>query len=49
MYSVSNKSSFYLLYTSFLFLFFNDFVGLITTTARKLDREQQAEHFLEVQ
>lgn len=24
------------------------FTGLITTTSRKLDREQQAEHFLEV-
>lgn len=24
------------------------FSGLITTTSRKLDREQQAEHFLEV-
>lgn len=25
------------------------FAGLITTTTRKLDREQQSEHFLEVQ
>lgn len=29
-------------------IFFICFSGLITTTSRKLDREQQAEHFLEV-
>uniref|UniRef100_A0A8C2Z7U2 FAT atypical cadherin 3 n=1 Tax=Cyclopterus lumpus TaxID=8103 RepID=A0A8C2Z7U2_CYCLU len=31
------------------FFSINPRTGLITTTARKLDREQQAEHFLEVQ
>ncbi|XP_054610682.1 protocadherin Fat 3 isoform X3 [Dunckerocampus dactyliophorus] len=30
------------------FFYINPKTGLITTTARKLDREQQAEHFLEV-
>ncbi|XP_068187350.1 protocadherin Fat 3 [Antennarius striatus] len=30
------------------FFFINPKTGLITTTTRKLDREQQAEHFLEV-